>query len=96
MQRIAVTVTASGEALRECDREPEWTRPAWLTDRGRLIFRDRTDGAPADSGFQMDPLPARDRHDWRRASTNHETVLAMQGGRGYLIRREPGAEWQDA
>ena len=96
MQRIAVTVTASGKALRECDRLPEWTRPAWLTETGFLNYRDCPPGVSTCSGFRMDPPPARDRQEWRRASANHGTILAMQGGRGYTIRREPGAEWHDA
>lgn len=96
MERIAVTVTASGEALRACDREPEWTRPAWLTSTGRIFYRDCQPGVPTDSGFQLEPLPARDRHEWRRCSTNHGTMLVPVGGRGYTIRREPGADWCDA
>jgi len=96
MQRIAVTITASGWSLRECDRLPEWTRPAWMTETGLLNFRDCPPGVPTGSGFRMDPPPARDRHEWRRASANHETLLVPIGGRGYVIRREPGAEWHDA
>jgi hypothetical protein len=94
MQRIAVTVTASGFALRECDRLPEWTRPAWLTEAGFLFYRDTSSGIPSDSGFRMIPPPAMERQEWRRCSANHETLLVPQGGRGYLIQREPGAEWE--
>lgn len=75
---------------------PGWTRPAWLNERGFLDYRDCPPGVPTCSGFRMDPPPARDRQEWHRASANHGTILAMQGGRGYVIRRELGAEWHDA
>ncbi len=56
-QRIAVVVTVSGDALRACDREPDYSRRAWLTDGGVLYYREH------DPRYTGDNVPA-----WCRAS----------------------------
>lgn len=56
-QRIAVRVTVSGDALRACDREPAYSRRAWLTGGGLLYYREH------DPRYTGDSVPA-----WCRAS----------------------------
>lgn len=96
MQRIAVTVTAKENSFQRYEPLPSWTRPAWLSEAGFLDFRDCPEGGPTCSGYLMDPPPCKDSQEWHRYSANHGTILAPQGGRGFIIKREPGAVWQDA
>lgn len=94
VKRIAVTITKKSPLNPNDLWEPPQTRPAWMTEHGALYYRDVPDAAGPHHEYTLIPPPRQDVDVWERARTNY-TVLALRGGRGFTIRRENGAEWQE-